>query len=857
MIHRALPAVFALLFASPVLAAPAGQQIVFNFISPTDVVKVSTQNAVLPELKAEPTPEGEVLRRVTFNPAERPSLRLTPQNGVWDWSKAGAMSLRIQSAMDWALTLDVSIESSDGKILTSRIALPAGPAQTLLVPLEATSPQAHGMRAGPPMPWAFEGQRLFVASLVEGELNPTQVSAVTLSLSQPDVPQSILVGRFGVQEGDAAQKAVYAGIVDAYGQFTRGQWPEKVANDQQLKAAAGKEQAQLKDWLAKRPQQDQFGGWLSGPQFEAKGFFRTQKHDGHWYLVTPEGHPFYSLGVNAVSAGYSQTYIEGREAMFRTLPKADEPLAAYYGESDSRSDTGANKGRNFAHGRWFDFYRANLQRTHVEQKCLDNAKAEAKAVAPAPTTVTATPPVAPSAADTAVAEPCPVKTFDAERWRNHSLDRLQAWGFNTLGNWSDSRLGANKRMPYTEPLSIHGDYATISTGFDWWGGMPDPFDPRFAMATERAVAIAARDHHDDPWLLGYFADNELAWAAPGADPKARYALAYGTLRLTTDVPAKRAFLKQLRDKYRNQQGLSAAWGIQLPAWELMEDPGFEAPLPSAEYPAIEKDLQRFQRVFADTYFKTISDSLKWHAPNHLLLGGRFAISTPEAVAACAQYCDVLSFNFYTREPQHGYDFAALRKLDKPILVSEFHFGSRDRGPFWGGVSEVYKEEERGPAYAYFLKQALAEPSIVGVHWFQYLDQPVTGRLLDGENGHLGLVGITDRPFQGFVEAVRKANLQVPGILLTPPTPEPAKAQEQAKPPAKPAAQPSAKPAPAPAPVEKPKASPPPAETTQPQGEPPTEKPAPEKPSEQTAEPVQPSEPTSEKATQPDAEKTAP
>jgi hypothetical protein len=45
-----------------------------------------------------------------------------------------------------------------------------------------------------------------------------------------------------------------------------------------------------------------------------------------------------------------------------------------------------------------------------------------------------------------------------------------------------------------------------------------------------------------------------------------------------------------------------------------------------------------------------------------------------------------------------------------------------------------------------------------VHWFQYLDQPVTGRLLDGENGHFGLVGITDLPFQGFVDSVRKSNL---------------------------------------------------------------------------------------------------
>jgi len=236
-------------------------------------------------------------------------------------------------------------------------------------------------------------------------------------------------------------------------------------------------------------------------------------------------------------------------------------------------------------------------------------------------------------------------------------------------------------------------------------------------------------------------------------------LAYGTLKMTTDVPAKRAFLKQLRDKYRNQAGLSKAWGIDLPAWELMEDPGFEAPLPSAEHPEIEADFKYFQKVFADTYFKTISDSLKWHSPNQLLLGGRFAISTPEAVESCAQYCDVLSFNMYTLQPQDGYDFAKLRSLDKPVLITEFNFGSADRGPFWGGVTQLPKEEDRGPAYANFLKQAMSEPSIVGVHWFQYLDQPVSGRLLDGENGHFGLVGITDLPFQGFVDTVRKSNLQ--------------------------------------------------------------------------------------------------
>ncbi|MFK8332456.1 beta-galactosidase [Pseudomonas sp. BJa5] len=733
MIRRTLPAVFALMFSTPLLA---GQQTLFSFVRPAAVVNVQTTDASLPQYNAEQTAEGEVLRRVVFNPAQRPSLRLSPQAGTWDWSTATAMTLRLQSGMDWPLTVDVTVLGSDGKTLTSRIDLPAGPAQTVVVPLKASSPLSQGMRAGPPMPWTHEGQRWLLTSSA-GDLDLKQVVSVTLSMNQPDVAQSLMIERFGIQDDDALQKAVYRGLIDAYGQSTRGRWPEKIASDDQLKAALSREQQQLKGWLAERShlKRDKFGGLSNGLQFEAKGFFRTEKHDGRWYLVTPEGHPFYSLGVNAVTPEGGRTYVAGRESMFTALPQAGEPLAQFYGEGNNNDGNGSANGRNFNQGRWFDFYAANLERSHGK-----------------PCTSTA-------ATDTTAAVPCPAPAFDPQRWRGHTLDRLQAWGFNTLGNWSEPALGKTDRVAYTLPLSIVGDYTSISTGMDWWGRMPDPFDPRFAMATERAVAIATRDHRDDPWLIGYFADNELAWAAPGNDPKARYALAYGTLRLTTDVPAKRAFLKQLRDKYRNQAGLSKAWGIDLAAWELMEDPGFEPPQPSPEHPEIEADFKYFQKVFAETYFKTISDALKWHAPNHLLLGGRYAVSTPEAVQACAEFCDVLSFNFYTPKPQDGYDFSQLNALDKPVLVSEFQFGSRDRGPFWPGPMEVAKEEARGPAYAAFLKAALAEPSIVGVHWFQYLDQPASGRLLDGENGHFGLVGITDVPFQGFVDSVRKSNLQ--------------------------------------------------------------------------------------------------
>ncbi|WEZ89750.1 beta-galactosidase [Pseudomonas sp. NyZ480] len=734
MIRHTLPAILTLLFSTPLLA---GQQTLFSFVRPASVVNVVTDDASMPQYNAEQTAEGEVLRRVVFNPVARPTLRLSPQSGVWDWSAGRFLTLRLQSAMDWALTVDVTVQGADGRTLTSRIDLPAGPAQTVMMPLKASSPLNQGMRAGPPMPWTHEGQRLLLASSA-GEVDLKQVVSVSLSIPGPKVAQNLLIEKVGLQDDDKAYQAAYRELIDAYGQSTRARWPEKIVDDEQLKVADQRERQQLKGWLAERQKQplDNYGGLLAGPAFEAKGFFRTEKRAGRWYLVTPDGHPFFSLGVNTVAADGGRTYVAGRETMFKALPAEGEPLAAFYGEGNNDDGNASSQGRGFKKGRWFDFYAANLQRTYG-QPCGAGAADQ--------------PPVG-----------CPQPVLDAARWQAHTLDRLQAWGFNTLGNWSDPALAQVKRMPYTLPLSIIGDYASISTGMDWWGRMPDPFDPRFAMATERAVAIAARDHRDDPWLIGYFADNELAWAAPGDDPKARYGLAYGTLRLTTDVPAKRAFLKQLRDKYRNQEGLSKAWGIDLQAWELMEDPGFEAPLPSPEYPEIERDYQHFQQVFADTYFKTISDALKWHAPNHLLLGGRYAVSTPEAVKACVEFCDVLSFNFYTLKPEDGYDFARLAELDKPVLVSEFQFGSRDRGPFWPGPVEVAREEDRGPAYGTFLKAAMAQPMIVGAHWFQYLDQPASGRLLDGENGHLGLVAITDVPYSSFVESVRQSNWQVLG-----------------------------------------------------------------------------------------------
>ncbi|KAF1054086.1 MAG: hypothetical protein GAK43_01073 [Stenotrophomonas maltophilia] len=715
-----LPLLFCLSLATlPASAAPSADTL-FSFVKPLGVVSITLKDADLPSANGELTADEELLRRVSFRPSAQPTLRLTPASGSWDWSQADNMSLRIQNGMAWALTLEIEIDNADGSPgLHASVALPPGPAQTLLVPLQETAPQLFGMRAGVPMPIDQDGQRALIATVVTGQLDRAKVGGVRLYLTSPKAGQSILLGRFGTTRGGDELHRAYSGIIDAYGQAARGDWPEKVRNDAQLTSAWKSEGEQLKKWQAANAAHDTFGGLVEGPDFEATGFYRTEKRGGRWWLVTPDGHPYWSLGVNTVNTQSNQTYTEGREYMFAALPQTGEPLAAFYGKGDDREGVGAQAGRAFGHGRWYDFYAAN--RFRATGGLTDKAAADA--------------------------------------WFERTLARLDGWGFNALGNWSEPAFAGASRIAYSLPLAIAGDYATVSTGYDWWGAMPDPFDPRFAMAAERAIAIATRDHREDPWLLGYYADNELAWAAEGSSAQAHFALAFGALALSTDSPAKRAFIKQLKDKYHEHEALAQAWGVALQTWEDLDAAGYHAPQPDPAHPAIASDYSAFLRLYADQYFRTLRESLSWHDPNHLLLGGRFSVTSPEALASCAQYCDVLSFNLYAPTPQQGYDADYVRSLDKPVLISEFHFGSRDRGPFWGGVSEVSSEQQRGERYQQFIAAASKDPQIVGAHWFQYLDQPASGRLLDGENGHIGLVGITDLPFSGFVETVRKANQQ--------------------------------------------------------------------------------------------------
>ena len=69
----------------------------------------------------------------------------------------------------------------------------------------------------------------------------------------------------------------------------------------------------------------------------------------------------------------------------------------------------------------------------------------------------------------------------------------------------------------------------------------------------------------------------------------------------------------------------------------------------------------------------------------------------------------------------------------PLIIGEFHFGALDRGLFHPGLVAVANQEARAQAYKDYVLGALAHPQFVGCHWFQYQDEPTTGRGYDEEN----------------------------------------------------------------------------------------------------------------------------
>jgi hypothetical protein len=626
-----------------------------------------------------------------------------PSNGQvaekpWNWQSFGALAFDAVNRGSEAVEVAVAVTDAGGTTTKGKIRVRAGATYAVAFPLNTPNPLEVGMRG----PAGIPGRRLAT----------TDYQAIELAR----------VASYSIEPGAAAVSNVrlipgirYDRITDRFGQFALDSWPGKLSDEAEFAKRRAEEESALRA-RPRLPGVDEYGGWAAGPKLESTGFFRAAKHNGKWWLVTPSGHLFLSFGLNSVNTIEGDTITEGREHMFTWLPRTGEPLAAHFRVNRDWEALGLKIKHHL--GRSFNFYSANLERKYGKDW--------------------------------------------REEWKRTALQRLPAWGFNTIGNWSDSELYGRK-VPYTATIdpwpAMTKDspppFAEVSSGNDYWKRMADPFDPRYAEALEKGIRDEAKKYRNDPWCLGYFVDNEMSWGTM-KDDRARYGLVLGALSLKQDSPAKSALVRVLRQKYTDIAKLNAAWGTQLASWDMLLADPFK---PAGELgSSMKEDFRALSLEFARQYFRTVIGILKKHDPNHMYLGPRFAWHTREAVEACGELCDVVSFNIY-RPKVVASEWKVFDGVDKPILIGEFHMGAVDRGMFHTGLVASDNQAHRAQMYAEYVRSVVDHPLMVGCHFFKYADEPLTGRPGDGENYSIGVVTIVDTPYPEFIEAAKAVHAE--------------------------------------------------------------------------------------------------
>jgi hypothetical protein len=348
-----------------------------------------------------------------------------------------------------------------------------------------------------------------------------------------------------------------------------------------------------------------------------------------------------------------------------------------------------------------------------------------------------------------------------EKFKARASWRLEAWGFNTVG-WESNKLFFEKpTLPFVFPLKLHSYYSGPQIASAGGHSIYDPFDSSFSTAVTSAVTSGIPNYCvTSNYLIGYYIDNELPWGIIDTTSyKDYYAIPVNTLALSYDHAAKKEFANDLHAKYGTIANLNSSWGTSIASWTGLEN-SFTG-LPSTATSGLKADLSAFLKRFATQYFSVVSKALKNRDPNHLYLGCRFAYTErpTEVLEACEAYSDAVSANIYAYQlntEQRNF----ITSTTKPIIISEFHFGSTDRGPFWSGLVDAGNEASRGPDYTAYVTDLARQYNVVGCAWYPYTDQPTAGEPSDTENGHVGFVSVADIPYSDFIGVVRTTNLSL-------------------------------------------------------------------------------------------------
>lgn len=342
-------------------------------------------------------------------------------------------------------------------------------------------------------------------------------------------------------------------------------------------------------------------------------------------------------------------------------------------------------------------------------------------------------------------------------WAMSAVERMADWGFNTAGAWCDESI-------YSRPI--------LQTRYVWLGIEVDGikqrllnvFSPGYEVRINELCASVVAPHAENKHIIGWFLDNELPWYGEHGWPTDDHR---SLLDMALALPAADANRKEaiqfLRASYKEFSAFQREWQSTATSWETLAA-GASAKAKSKRV----NDLKhRWAGHVAERFFRVAAAAVRRHAPNHLVLGSRFAGNAPGPVfAACARYCDVVSVNQYQKNGEANLEWwdRMYAMVQKPILLTEFSWraaenrsGNQNK---LGADVTVPNQADRAERYQRYVAAMMTRPYLVGVHWFQWADEPERGRF-DGEDSNYGLVDWQDEAYEGLVKAIKATHAALP------------------------------------------------------------------------------------------------
>jgi hypothetical protein len=346
------------------------------------------------------------------------------------------------------------------------------------------------------------------------------------------------------------------------------------------------------------------------------------------------------------------------------------------------------------------------------------------------------------------------------KWTDSVVQRMVGAGFNTAGAWCDEVI-YQKQLPAARYLWLGVEAGGTKQR------LLNVFSPGYEEAIDNLCRQLVAPHRNDPWLIGWFLDNELPWYGEFGWPTENQK---SLLEFALDLPAgdanRDAAIRFLTEYYGTFDKFAAEWQTDVSTWDQVN----KAPRTKSRRADLAK-MAWAGRV-AERFYSVVVAAVRKHDRNHLILGSRFAGNAPGPVlAACARHCDVISINRYIKDASVDIDWwdRLYAVVQKPILVTEFSFRSMENRTgnknTRGADVTVPTQADRAERYRKFVSDLMARPYIVGMHWFEWMDQPENGRSLDGEDSNYGLVDWQDKEYEELVTAAKATH----AALLSPNT----------------------------------------------------------------------------------------